>query len=71
MGFKGGTACHLFYGLNRYSVDLDFDLLKPELKTIFQEIEKIAKKHATIKKSILKKYYFLFTYYGEKNTILN
>ena len=27
LGFKGGTAAHLFYGLNRHSVDLDFDLL--------------------------------------------
>lgn len=68
LGFKGGTACHLFYGLNRYSVDLDFDLLKPELKkTIFQEIEKIAKKHATIKEKYIKKntIFFLLSY-GEK-----
>ena len=27
LGFKGGTAAHLFYDLNRDSVDLDFDLL--------------------------------------------
>ena len=27
MGFKGGTAAYLFYGLPRFSVDLDFDLL--------------------------------------------
>lgn len=68
LGLKGGTACHLFYGLNRYSVDLDFDLLKPELKeTVFQEIEKIAKKHATIKEKYIKKntIFFLLSY-GEK-----
>ena len=23
LGFKGGTAAYLFYGLNRFSVDLD------------------------------------------------
>jgi len=27
LGFKGGTAAYLFYGLDRFSVDLDFDLL--------------------------------------------
>ena len=27
LGFKGGTAALMFYGLNRFSVDLDFDLL--------------------------------------------
>jgi len=27
LGFKGGTAALLFYGLPRNSVDLDFDLL--------------------------------------------
>lgn len=26
LGFKGGTAAHLFYNLNRDSFDLDFDL---------------------------------------------
>jgi predicted nucleotidyltransferase component of viral defense system len=28
LGFKGGTAAYLLYGLPRFSVDLDFDLLK-------------------------------------------
>lgn len=27
LGFKGGTALFLFYGLPRISVDLDFNLL--------------------------------------------
>ena len=27
LGFKGGTAAYLFYNLERFSVDLDFDLL--------------------------------------------
>ena len=26
LGFKGGTAAVMFYGLDRFSVDLDFDL---------------------------------------------
>lgn len=32
LGFKGGTAVYLFHKLTRFSVDLDFDLLKPELE---------------------------------------
>jgi predicted nucleotidyltransferase component of viral defense system len=28
--FYGGTALRIFYGLNRYSEDLDFSLLKPD-----------------------------------------
>jgi predicted nucleotidyltransferase component of viral defense system len=28
--FYGGTALHIFYGLDRYSEDLDFSLLKPD-----------------------------------------
>jgi len=27
LGFKGGTCAYFLYGLNRFSVDLDFDLL--------------------------------------------
>lgn len=30
LGFKGGTAAMMFYGLPRFSVDLDFDLLSPD-----------------------------------------
>ena len=28
LGFKGGTLVYLLYNLPRFSVDLDFDLLK-------------------------------------------
>ena len=45
--FYGGTALRLFYGLNRFSEDLDFSLLskdnsfslKPHLETIISEFE--------------------------------
>ncbi len=30
LGFKGGTACYFLYGLDRFSVDLDFDLIDKE-----------------------------------------
>ena len=47
LGFKGGTAALLFYGLPRLSVDLDFDLIKPKtvspekLNKIIGEVTKI------------------------------
>ena len=45
LGFKGGTAAFLFYDLDRFSVDLDFDLLdasKNEL--VFHEMHGILEK---------------------------
>lgn len=42
LGFKGGTAAMLFYGLPRFSVDLDFDLLDLDKKEeIFQRLKEI------------------------------
>ncbi|MFH1453600.1 MAG: nucleotidyl transferase AbiEii/AbiGii toxin family protein [Armatimonadota bacterium] len=40
LGFKGGTACYFFYGLPRFSVDLDFDIItkKEDVNLISQEI---------------------------------
>jgi predicted nucleotidyltransferase component of viral defense system len=35
LGFKDGTALHLFYYLPRFSIDLDFDLLDEEKKNMF------------------------------------
>ena len=32
LGFKGGTCCYFLYGLDRFSVDLDFDLLNEDKK---------------------------------------
>lgn len=34
--FYGGTALRIFYGLDRFSEDLDFSLLKPEPEFTFQ-----------------------------------
>ena len=31
LGFKGGTALMFFYNLPRFSVDLDFNLISPEI----------------------------------------
>lgn len=60
LGLKGGTAAHLFYNLGRFSVDLDFDLLKKEENAIvFEKLEKILQEYGTIKEKY-QKYNTLF-----------
>lgn len=60
IGFKGGTAALLFYGLNRNSVDLDFDLLdeSKELE-VFEKIQKIAANYGTLTDSYVKRFNLL------------
>jgi predicted nucleotidyltransferase component of viral defense system len=49
LGFKGGTAAMLFYGLPRFSVDLDFNLLdKNSAGTVYQKVKKIVLKYGRI-----------------------
>jgi len=65
LGFKGGTAALLFYGLPRLSVDLDFDLIKPEtvdpdkLKKVVAEMTKVLSAKYEIKDRSTK-YHTLF-----------
>lgn len=50
LGFKGGTAVYLFYGLPRFSVDLDFDLLDPEKRDhVFERVKQILLNYGEIK----------------------
>jgi predicted nucleotidyltransferase component of viral defense system len=69
LGFKGGTAASMFYGLNRFSVDLDFDLLyqdeaealnENKEKEIFEKILHIAKGYGEIRESRIKRYNLIF-----------
>lgn len=65
LGFKGGTAALMFYGLDRFSVDLDFDLLDENHKDrVFERILGIAKKYGRIKESRIKRFnlFFLISY---------
>lgn len=56
LGFKGGTAAYLFYGLNRDSFDLDFDLLEEEKEEeVFLKVQEIVKKYGEIVESKIKK----------------
>lgn len=57
LGFKGGTAALLFYGLNRDSVDLDFDLLDEEKEqVVFEKIKKITEKYGEVMDSHIKRF---------------
>ena len=49
LGFKGGTALMFFYNLPRFSVDLDFNLLKPEIENdVYQKLRTILLKYGKI-----------------------
>lgn len=60
LGFKGGTAALLFYGLNRNSVDLDFDLLDDaKEKEVFEKLQKIVAQYGAVEDSHIKRFNLL------------
>ena len=60
LGFKGGTAHMLFYGLPRFSVDLDFNLLNQSRSNqVFNKIRQILRAYGTIKDEALKHFSLL------------
>lgn len=60
LGFKGGTAALMFYELNRFSVDLDFDLLDESKEDyVFERVIEIIKKYGVIKESRKKRFNLL------------
>ena len=65
LGFKGGTAAYLFYNLNRFSVDLDFDLLdKTREDYVFERVGQIVKNYGNFKEAKKKRFnlFFLLSY---------
>ncbi len=49
LGFKGGTALMFFYGLPRFSVDLDFNLLDTTReKQVYEQVRKIVLRYGKI-----------------------
>jgi len=67
LGFKGGTCAYFFYGLTRFSVDLDFDLFiadEETKKAIYEKIKSIAGKYGKIKDERIKRFtiFFLLSY---------
>lgn len=67
LGFKGGTCAYFFYGLPRFSVDLDFDLLatgEETQKLIFKTVNGMLKKYGETKDHYMKRntIFFLLSY---------
>ncbi len=65
LGFKGGTAALMFYGLDRFSVDLDFDLLdESQEEVVFERVAKIVQKYGTLRESNRKRFgiFFVLSY---------
>ncbi|MDO8341518.1 MAG: nucleotidyl transferase AbiEii/AbiGii toxin family protein [Candidatus Woesebacteria bacterium] len=71
LGFKGGTATLLFYDLDRFSVDLDFDLLDiTKEEFVFDKVSKIVSKFGELKEATIKRFniFYLVSYEnGERN----
>lgn len=60
LGFKGGTAALLFYGLDHFSVDLDFDLLDEDQEEIvFAQVTNIVGKYGKIREANRKRFGYL------------
>ncbi len=60
LGFKGGTAATFFYNLDRFSVDLDFDLLDGDKEDfVFEQVKAILENYGKLKQ-VRKKRFNLF-----------
>lgn len=65
LGFKGGTAAHLFRDLDRFSVDLDFDLLDQSKEDyVFEKISSILEKYGIFREKYKKRHtlFFMISY---------
>jgi len=61
LGFKGGTAATFFYGLDRFSVDLDFDLLDSDKEDyVFERVKVIIGNYGKIKEARKKRFNLLY-----------
>ena len=67
VGFKGGTCAYFFYGLTRFSIDLDFDLFSAEeaaQKLVYEKIGGMLGKYGEVKDRYIKQntIFFLLSY---------
>jgi predicted nucleotidyltransferase component of viral defense system len=72
VGFKGGTMLYFFHELDRFSVDLDFDLLDDGQKDlVYDTVKSILQKYGTIKDEAEKNYniFFLLNYEEGEHSI--
>jgi predicted nucleotidyltransferase component of viral defense system len=67
IGFKGGTCAYFFYGLSRFSVDLDFDLFTTDeaaQNIIYEKVGNMLKAYGEVKDQYIKRntIFFLLSY---------
>src|SRR3989338_1375675 len=67
LGFNGGTCAYFFYGLTRFSIDLDFDLFSTEeatQKLVYEKIVSLLWTYGKIKDAYIKRntIFFLLSY---------
>ena len=65
LGFKGGTAALMFHDLDRFSLDLDFDLLNESAEdVVFERVADIVGKYGTLRESNRKRFgiFFVLSY---------
>ena len=65
LGFKGGTAATFFYGLDRFSVDLDFDLLDSGKEDyVFNRVKAIIENYGKLKEARKKRFnlFYILSY---------
>ena len=72
LGFKGGTATLMFYNLDRFSVDIDLDLLDDSKEDeVFARVTEIVKKYGILKEFYKKRFnlFFLLSYEDKSHNI--
>ncbi len=52
VGFKGGTCLYIFHGLDRFSTDLDFNVLIEDFRP--EDVKKILEQYLTLEESRIK-----------------
>lgn len=67
IGLKGGTCAYFFYGLTRFSIDLDFDLFSTDESTqelVYERIGRMLGKYGEVKDNYIKRntIFFLLSY---------
>ena len=67
IGFKGGSCAYFFYGLTRFSVDLDFDLFTNDeviQQIVYEKVGEMLKAYGEIKDQYIKRntVFFLLSY---------
>ncbi|MBM3257610.1 MAG: nucleotidyl transferase AbiEii/AbiGii toxin family protein [Candidatus Nealsonbacteria bacterium] len=70
LGFKGGTAAILFYNLDRFSVDLDFDLLNAKKEDyVFERVKSILENYGKLKQTRKKRFNLFYVLSYDQKSI--